>query len=225
MAEMTAAIFDMDGTILDSGAMWGEVSPMVLRRMGVEPRESIRQDMLPLGMREFAPTLKRDYGLSRPVEEIAAEIEEIVHRYYTEEAQLKPGALDFLKTLKAAGVRLALATATDRNLVEPALRLTGAWELFDAVYTCGEVGKSKNDPLIYRLAAGASPKETTWVFEDALYAIETARADGFPICAVADKETAFQWDEIRAAATCALDCFADWREMPFASALTAENAV
>lgn len=219
--EITAAIFDMDGTILDSGPMWAEVSPTVLRSLGVEPKESIYRDMLPLGMGEFAPVLKRDYNLPQPVEIVAAAIEEIVLRYYREEAQLKPGALEFLKALKAAGVPVALATATDRFLVELALERTGARALFDAVYTCSEVGRSKNDPLIYRLAAGTSPKETAWVFEDALYAIETARADGFPVCAVADWETAFQWAEICAAATCTLDRFSDWRTLPFAAALSA----
>lgn len=225
MTAIKAAVFDMDGTILDSSAMWAEVSPTVLRQLGVEPRASIREDMLPLGMGEFAPALKRDYDLPQPVEEIAADIEAIVRRYYTEEARLKPGALDFLKVLQGAGVRLALATATDRELVEPALRLTGAWDLFDAVYTCSEVGRSKNDPLIYRLAAGPVPKERVWIFEDALYAIETARADGFSVCAVADAETAFQWDKIRAVASCAMERFADWGQMPFAAALTAAGAV
>lgn len=219
--EITAAIFDMDGTILDSGPMWAEVSPTVLRSFGVEPRASIYRDMLPLGMGEFAPVLKRDYDLPQPVEEVAAAIEEIVLRYYRDEAQLKPGALEFLKALKAAGVPVALATATDRFLVELALERTGARALFDAVYTCSEVGRSKNDPLIYRMAAGPSPKETAWVFEDALYAIRTARADGFPVCAVADRETAFQWAEICAAATCTLDRFSDWQTLPFAAALTA----
>lgn len=219
MAQITAAIFDMDGTILDSSPMWGDVSPMVLRRYGVEPRESIRRDMLPLGMREFAPALKRDYNLPQPVEVIAGDIEEIVRTYYLKEAQLKPGALDFLKALKAAGVPVALATATDRELLEPALRRTGAWELFDAIYTCAEVGVGKSSPEIYRRAAGSSPKATTWVFEDALYAMETARADGFPVCAVADGETAFQWEEICAVATCTLESFEAWRGLPFADAL------
>lgn len=219
MTEITAAIFDMDGTILDSSPMWAEVSPTVLRTFGVEPKASIRRDMLPLGMREFAPVLKRDYSLPQPVEVIDGAIEAIVRRYYTEEARLKDGALDFLKVLKAAGVPVVLATATDRELVEPALKKTGAWDLFDAIYTCAEVGAGKRSPEIYRRAAGSSPKATAWVFEDALYAMETARADGFPVCAVADGETAFQWEEIRAVATCTLDSFRQWRSLPFAGTL------
>ena len=221
MEPITAAIFDMDGTILDSSPMWAQVSPRLLRRLGVEPKESIFHDMLPLGMREFAPFLKQDYGLPQPVEELAAAIEDMVRVYYEEEAELKPGALEFLRVLKAAGVPVILATATDRNLVEPALARTGALTLFDGIYTCAEVGKGKRSPDIYRLAAGTSPKGSSWVFEDALYAIKTARADGFPVCAVADRETAFQWDIICAAATCSLESFLSWRQLPFAPALAA----
>ena len=224
MRPITAAIFDMDGTILDSSAMWAEVPPTVLRSLGVQPKESIYQDMLPLGMADFAPTLKRDYGLQQSEEELWAAMDTLVRRYYENEAQLKPGALEFLKALKAAGVPLVLATATDRYLVEPALRLTGVWELFDAVYTCTEVGRGKYDPLIYRLAAGSSPKATTWIFEDALYAIATARDDGFPVCAVADGESAFQWEEIQALANCSLERLTDWRKLPFAPALAAKSA-
>ena len=224
MEPITAAIFDMDGTILDSSPMWAQVSPRLLRQLGVEPKESIFHDMLPLGMREFAPFLKQDYSLPQPVEELAAAIEDMVRVYYEEESRLKPGALEFLRVLKAAGVPVVLATATDRHLVEPALRLTGVWELFDAVYTCTEVGRGKYDPLIYRLAAGSSPKATTWIFEDALYAIATARADGFPVCAVADGESAFQWEEIQALANCSLERLSDWRKLPFAPALAAKSA-
>ena len=81
MEPITAAIFDMDGTILDSSPMWAQVSPRLLRQLGVEPKESIFHDMLPLGMREFAPFLKQDYSLPQPVEELAAAIEDMVRGY------------------------------------------------------------------------------------------------------------------------------------------------
>ena len=226
MRRMTAAIFDMDGTLLDSGPMWGEVAPTVVRRFGAEPRATIRKDMLPVGMREYAPRLKADYGLPQPGEEIAACVEALVEQYYFHESALKPGALEFLQALKEAGVGIALATATDRALARPALERTGAWQLLDAVFTCGEVGATKDSPTIFRRAAEAlgAEKAAAWVFEDALYAVETARADGFPVCAVADAETSFQWEAVRAAATCALEDFRAWRHLPFAAGLPALQA-
>ena len=73
-------------------------------------------------MLEFAPFLKKDYDLPQPVEEIHAILEQRVKQYYTTEAELKPGALDFLRMLKDRGVTLVLATATERRLCCPPWR-------------------------------------------------------------------------------------------------------
>lgn len=216
-----AAIFDLDGTILDSGAMWDGVAPAVVRRFGYTPKETICADTLPLGMGEFAPFLKADYGMSESLETIGAAIEELVARYYLGSPALKLGALAFLRRLKAAGVPMAVATATERRFAEPALRSTGALELLDAVLTCPEVGAGKRRPDIFRQAARALGVRQggAWVFEDALYAMETAKADGFPVCAVADPAAQFQMDEIRQLADCFLPDFLHWQSLPFAGRL------
>ncbi len=209
------AIFDMDGTILDSTAMWASSAAHVVTALGYTPKDTIERDTLPLGMLEYAPFLKQDYQLPHSLEEINRVLEERLVRYYNEEATLKPGALDFLRMLKGRGVTLVLATATDRYLLEPALRLTGADVLFDEIYTCGEVGHSKHTPEIYRAALGSTPKDAAWIFEDACYAVHTAVNDGFQVCAVADSAAVHQWDEIAAAAACTLEDYRRWQQLPF----------
>lgn len=209
------AIFDMDGTILDSTAMWRNAAAHVVTALGHSPKESIGRDTLALGMLEFAPFLKKDYDLPQPVEEIHAILEQRVQQYYTKEAELKPGALAFLRMLKDRGVTLVLATATERRLLLPALALTGADVLFDEIYTCGEVGHSKHTPEIYRAALSSTPKDAAWIFEDACYAIHTAVNDGFQVCAVADPATVHQWDEITATAACTLEDYRRWQQLPF----------
>ena len=218
---MQAAIFDMDGTILDSGAMWDGVAEAVVRQFGYVPKPTIRQDTLPLGMREFAPFLQADYHMAEPVEEIDRAVEAQVRDYYLRRASLKPGAGDFLRALKAAGVKLAVATATERQLVEPALEAAGALDLFDGIFTCPEVGRGKRYPDVYRAAARAlgADQSSAWVFEDALYAVETAKRDGFRVCAVADPAAAFQRREIENLADCFLEDFFHWRRLPFAAGI------
>ena len=221
MEQITGAIFDMDGTILDSGHMWEEASVTLVRQMGCIPKESLQADALQLGMEEFPAFLKADYNMPQPLEEIREAMVALARAYYFGKARLKPGALDFLKRLKAAGVRTALATATGREYVEEALRRTGALPLFDAIFTCPEVGQGKHSPEIFRQAHRAlgTAKASTWVFEDALYAIKTAREDGFPVCAVDDVGASFQMEEILKVASCRLPAFDRWPTLPFAAAL------
>lgn len=218
---MAAAIFDMDGTILDSGAMWDGVAEAVVARFGYTPRSTIREDTLPLGMREFAPFLKADYHMAEPEAVIDRAVEEQVRGYYLHQASLKPGAMEFLKALKAAGVKIAVATATERQFVEPALEAVGALSLFDGVFTCPEVGRGKRYPDVYRAAAAALGTDQTgaWVFEDALYAVETAKADGFRVCAVEDEAAAFQRPALKALADCYLEDFSHWKHLPFAAGI------
>ena len=84
---------------------------------------------------------------------------------------------------------MCVATATDRPLVEAALKRTGIRGYFEEIFTCSETGCGKDRPYIYETAWTrlGTPRAATWVFEDALYAVKTARAAGFPVVGVFDR--------------------------------------
>lgn len=209
---ITGAIFDMDGTILDSSGLWETVESGVLLELGYTPKPSLQEDVLPLGALDTAPFLKQDYRMKESVAEINARIDRKIARYYRCEAALKPGALEFLETLRGRGVRLALATATARRHALAAMELTGALRLFDAVLSCEEIGFTKYDPAIFHEALRilGTARSTTWVFEDALYAIRTARASGFPVCGVEDAFSRRYRQEIQAEVSYYLPSLAQW---------------
>jgi beta-phosphoglucomutase-like phosphatase (HAD superfamily) len=108
---------------------------------------------------------------------------------YAFEVELKPGVLEFLNKLYDNDIRLVLATATDRDLMEPALHRTGIHDFFDAIFTCTEVGASKLTSHIYDKALEflGCEKHEVLIFEDAHYAITTATSAGYRVAAVADK--------------------------------------
>lgn len=217
-----AAIFDMDGTILDSSEMWDTVAENVIMAWGYVPKPSIREDVLPLGFLDMAPFLKKDYNMSESIDEINDAIAQRTTNYYTKEAQLKPGALELLQTMKAKGMKIALLTATSHIYAEPAMRLVGAWDLFDAAISCAEIGYTKFGPEPFRVALErlGTTVDETWVFEDALYAVSTAKGMGMRVCAIADSAAAFQWEDIRKTADCCMDTFCQWPEvLPFADQL------
>ena len=221
MEHMTiaGAIFDMDGTILASSKMWETVESSVLLSFGYTPKPTLRQDVLPLGALDTGPFLKEDYHMRQSVEEINDAIDRRISKYYLSEASLKPGIQDLLQTLRAHGVQLALATATERKHVTPALELTGILPLFDVILTCPEVGHTKHEPQIFQAAMtsmGTTPEET-WLFEDALYAIRTAGAMGIVTCAMGDPANRPLWPELLRTADYCLPSAEEWRRiLPFA---------
>ncbi|MBR2024968.1 MAG: HAD family hydrolase, partial [Clostridia bacterium] len=113
----------------------------------------------------------------------------LMQKYYDNDIVLKDGVYDMLLRLKNAGVKMVLATATDRNVVEKILTRLNIREFFSAIFTSKEVGKGKRCPLIFEKALEflGTDKETTYVFEDAIHAMKTCYDNGFKIVGVYDK--------------------------------------
>ena len=185
---LRGAIFDMDGTLLDSMQVWENAGEDYLRALGCVPEEGVGELMKSMSLQQAALYCRERYALPLSVEEIMAGVNGRVERFYRQEARLKPGALDFLRTLSQRGVRMCLATATDLHLVEAALDRCGVRTYFSALFTCTQVGSGKDEPHIYRAALRhlGTGRADTLVFEDALYAARTAKGDGFVTVGVAD---------------------------------------
>ena len=182
------AIFDVDGTLLDSLPIWDTVAEDYLRSLGIEPRENLAETFKTFSLEQSAEYCRSVYGVKQSVKEIMDGIDAMMETFYRQTAPLKPGVAEFLRVLAQNGVKMAVATATDRHLIEAALTRCGVRAYFLDMFTCTSVGKSKNEPDIYRAAREAlgTKKEDTWVFEDAYHAAKTAADDGFPVAALFD---------------------------------------
>ncbi len=182
------AIFDADGTLLDSMGMWDAAGERYLASLGIRARPDLKEALFPLTPPQSAAYLKETYRLPLTEAEIQAGLDENVRRYYTGEAEAKPGARALLEALRARGVTCTLATATNRPLILAGLDRAGLLPLLDDVFTCGELGTDKSVPDIFhhaRRAMGTDLTET-WVFEDAVHAAETAFRAGFRVAGVSD---------------------------------------
>ena len=186
---LKGAIFDFDGTLVDSMFIWDTIGEDYLRSLGKEPHEDLKETFMTLTLEEAAEYYRTHYGVTLSVKEIVDGVNTMVEGIYRTRVALKQGVADFLAQLKENGTRMCIATVTDRYLVEETLDRLGILQYFSEIFTCAEVGYGKDKPIIYRKALEhlGTMKNETYVFEDSLFALKTAKADGFTTVGVYDR--------------------------------------
>jgi len=192
-------IFDIDGTILDSMSIWDKAAEIFLNSMGIDAENGLGKTMFSMSMINGAEYLKDRYLLDMDVDAIMAGINNIIEDFYYYQVQLKEGVEHCLKDMEQAGIKMVAATSSDRQVVERALKRLNVMNFFERIFTCTEIGVGKVKPDIYLAAAeymGTPPKDT-WVFEDALYAIQTAKNAGFRTVGVFDNSSIVNLEEIK----------------------------
>ena len=193
------AIFDIDGTLLDSMPVWENAGARYLATLGIEAKSDLKERLDALSLPEGALYMQKEYKLSVTTEEILEGVNQVVKDFYFKEAVLKPGVCDLIQKLKKNQVRLIIATATDAEMAKAALIRNDIWKDFDRMITCEEAGAGKTSPKVFELAREhlQTKKEETWVFEDSLYAVKTASKAGFPVCSIYDAYSRDNTEEIR----------------------------
>lgn len=204
------AIFDLDGTVLDSLWVWRRVDERFFGARGVPVPEDYTRAIAGMSFTETAAYTVRACGLRDSVEAVEAEWLALAADEYARDVGLVPGARDYLRQLRRGGVKLAAATANRVSLIGPALDRLGLTELFDAVLTTGDIGdRNKSDGALFKLAAsrlGLAPEDCA-VFEDALEGVKGARAAGMGAFAVKSAACAHHLDAVTALADAVLDDF------------------
>jgi HAD superfamily hydrolase (TIGR01509 family) len=189
---ISAAIFDLDGTLLDSMEIWNELDAEFLRSLGKEPRPGLQEAVMALTLRQSAAYFQTEYGIELSEDEIIERIDGAIHQAYAHRIELKAGARQALELLRARGIPMAVATATELHMAQAALERLGVLDWFSGVFTCEMVGKGKREPDVFLAAAkhlGAEPGNSL-VFEDAPFAARTAYDAGFKVAFVHDAVSA-----------------------------------
>ncbi|MBR4049228.1 MAG: HAD family phosphatase [Clostridia bacterium] len=197
--KISAAIFDLDGTLIDSMPIWNDLSFNFLTARGVTPKPDLRERVSTMFLRESSQYVVDEYNLDCTAEDVLAFMHEQIDNFYINLVPPKEDVIPFLERLKKAGIKMCVATATERRLAIPALEHNGMLGYFDEIFTCADFGVSKRSPLIFEKALEflGTESQETYVFEDSPHAVETAAKAGFPVAAVYDESAAGKEKEIR----------------------------
>ena len=203
---MKAAIFDMDGTLIDSlmlwDVMWSTFGERYLHDKSFVPSPEDDKKVRTLTLKDAMHLIHTNYNLGESGEELLALANTIINDFYANSVELKSGVREFLEHCQNKGVRMCIASATAPELLDVALKHCDIETYFSKVFSCGTIGKGKEEPDIFLQAAeflGAEIKET-WLFEDSLTAIETAVKIGMPTVGIYDRYN-FGHDRMKQIAT------------------------
>ncbi len=197
--KIKAAIFDADGTLLDSMGQWNLVPYKYVKSLGVAADENIAEKLFTMTISEAAEFIIDEYKLSVTVEEAVEGMDAIIREFYKNDVKLKDGAGELLEFFKSRGIAMVIGTSTDRDCIEVGLERTGISAYFDRIYTSTEVGKSKEKPDLFIQAMEfmeSSPDETI-VFEDGLYSLRTAAALGMKTVGIFDEVSLSNQKELK----------------------------
>lgn len=186
---ITGAIFDFDGTLFDSMFIWKGIKYKFLDKLGLELSEDDEEAFRGLYLRESLILAKERFNMKESFEELFLMFFDYLKELYLAQAEPKNDIIPFLEKLKAKGVKMGIATATGEPALEAVLEKYGMRDYFSVILSTYTVGASKTDSLVFDkvLEKIGTDKASTWVFEDAVYAAKTVKANGYNLVGIYDE--------------------------------------
>jgi beta-phosphoglucomutase len=182
-----SAVFDMDGVIVDNRAFHFRAWESFTRQHGLPfDAEQFKNRLFGRVNREILRGLFGKDLEERTAARYAQEKEALYRRLYKGHVEPARGLVRFLKVLKAAGVKTAVATAAPRINLDFVLREAGLGGYFGVLVDIGAVRRGKPAPDLYLKAAEelASRPEACVAFEDSYPGVESALAAGMRVVAL-----------------------------------------
>lgn len=200
------AIFDCDGTLMDTMGLWTAMEDELAARAGHRLSEEEVAALRTYTLEESAAFFHDRLGLGASRREVTELIVERLAHHYATRAKLRDGALEFVRRLAEAGVPCAVASSSPHSMLDPGLACTGLAPYIRAVVSTDDVGSSKRTPAAYDRALEliGTPRGATWVFEDAIYALRTARGAGYRTVGMWDRDDSGTFEELSGVADVAV---------------------
>ena len=181
-----AAIFDLDGTIIDTQHNYRLSDAEFLRRHGLPHDDNMLDRLTGRGNRMIHKMLVDEFGFEKSLDEMLKEKVAIYLDMDIENVTVFPEMLRLIEELRDRGFPLAVASGSTRAIIDRMLSAFGLWNYFNATVSADEIGSGKPEPDVFLEAArllGVAPVACL-VVEDAAPGIEAAHAAGMLSVAV-----------------------------------------
>jgi HAD superfamily hydrolase (TIGR01509 family) len=182
---ISAVVFDMDGVLVDTEHLWDEVREELTTEWGGRYTPEAQEAMMGMSSLEWSRYLHETVGLREAPERINQEVVRRMLARYDVELPVIPGAIEAVRRLDGAGYRLAVASSSNRELIDAVLRRLELAALFEVTVSSEEVERGKPAPDVYLEAARrleVEPAECVAI-EDSASGIRAARAAGMRVIA------------------------------------------
>ncbi len=193
-----AAIFDLDGTLLNSMHVWEQIDIEFLQKRGLPVPADYVVEICTRSFEEAAQYTIELFGLPETIDDIIKEWNVMAAYEYAYNVKIQSYAMDYLLQLKSRGIKLAVATGLPKELFIPCLKNNSVLHLFDVLCSTDEVRHGKECPDVFELAAKRLRvvPERCIVFDDVLPAIKSAKMANMIACGIYDKYSAHNQTEI-----------------------------
>jgi HAD superfamily hydrolase (TIGR01509 family) len=184
-AQIEAVVFDMDGVLVDTEHLWDEVREALTEEWGGRYTPEAQEAMMGMSSPEWSRYLHEVVGLREPPEVINAEVVRRMLERYEMDLPVVPGAVEAVRRLAREGYRLAVASSSNRELIDGVLRRLELSELFEVTVSSEEVARGKPAPDVYLETAhrlGLPPGRCAAI-EDSASGIRAAHAAGMRVIA------------------------------------------
>lgn len=214
---MKYAIFDMDGTLIDSMPLWEEVAGQYCAANNIKTDVDLNHLFHKMTIPQAAEYFKKEFGLEESVEDILSALQANAYEAYAERVPLKPGVLEALTYFHDAGIPMGVATANERRLVDVVLKRLGLNKYISCIRTCSQVGMTKRQSaaVFESCLQGLGGEKTAeaFVFEDAPHAAESAKRAGFTTVGVFDESYSYELDRLKQASDFFFDSAHSWPQL------------
>ena len=186
---INTVIFDMDGVIFDTERLAHRCWLEVARQNRIKDMDKIYPAIIGCNHSRAVEILLNYYGENFPVENFLQDTRRTFNRYIdTYGVPIKAGVTELLMFLKTNGYMTALASSSDRAIVEKELKSVNIYKYFDKIVCGDQVTHSKPDPEIFLKAVSAlkSKKRESMVIEDSYNGLQAAVSAGVTAVMVPD---------------------------------------